>query len=216
MRNDFESNYLAHHGILGMKWGKKNGPPYPLKPSDHSSAEKKAGWRKSLEVAGKVANSVSNSFVKGGPVPGQIESDKAMRSKAGMGSTTYESNREANKKMEDMAKSASSKAKEIKNVLKSDSGSRSSKALKDARKKDIDELSTQELRDINNRLREEKSYQELTKGNIAEGKRFTSQLSKQIATGILTGVAIEAGKAFIKSIPSKMPYLWTSLIRILA
>ena len=20
-RNDFESNYLAHHGILGMKWG---------------------------------------------------------------------------------------------------------------------------------------------------------------------------------------------------
>lgn len=24
------SNYLAHHGILGQKWGKKNGPPYPL------------------------------------------------------------------------------------------------------------------------------------------------------------------------------------------
>lgn len=48
MRNDFESNYLAHHGILGMKWGKKNGPPYPLGASDHSAAEKKAGWRKSL------------------------------------------------------------------------------------------------------------------------------------------------------------------------
>lgn len=30
MRNDFKSNYLAHHGILGMKWGRKNGPPYPL------------------------------------------------------------------------------------------------------------------------------------------------------------------------------------------
>lgn len=48
MRNNFESNYLAHHGILGMKWGKKNGPPYPLGASDHSAAEKKAGWRKSL------------------------------------------------------------------------------------------------------------------------------------------------------------------------
>lgn len=51
MRNDFESNYLAHHGILGQKWGHKNGPPYPLDEGDHSSSEKKAGWRKSLASA---------------------------------------------------------------------------------------------------------------------------------------------------------------------
>ena len=48
MRNDFESNYLMHHGILGQKWGHKNGPPYPLGSSDHSASEKKAGWRESL------------------------------------------------------------------------------------------------------------------------------------------------------------------------
>lgn len=48
MRNDFESNYLAHHGILGQKWGHKNGPPYPLDASDHSSSEKKAGYKKSI------------------------------------------------------------------------------------------------------------------------------------------------------------------------
>ncbi len=27
-----QSEELMHHGILGMKWGVKNGPPYPLKP----------------------------------------------------------------------------------------------------------------------------------------------------------------------------------------
>lgn len=45
--------YLAHHGILGQRWGRRNGPPYPLDASDHSASEKKAGWRKSLDKGGK-------------------------------------------------------------------------------------------------------------------------------------------------------------------
>lgn len=39
---------LYHHGILGQKWGHRNGPPYPLGDKDHSPREEKAGWRKSL------------------------------------------------------------------------------------------------------------------------------------------------------------------------
>ena len=49
MRNDYSSNYLMHHGILGMKWGQQNGPPYPLDSNKHSASEKKAGWMKSLK-----------------------------------------------------------------------------------------------------------------------------------------------------------------------
>ncbi len=34
--------YLAHHGILGQKWGKRNGPPYPLSGGDYTETEWKA------------------------------------------------------------------------------------------------------------------------------------------------------------------------------
>ena len=37
---NLDQNYLSHHGILGQKWGKKNGPPYPLSSDQHSMAEK--------------------------------------------------------------------------------------------------------------------------------------------------------------------------------
>ncbi len=55
------SCYLVHHGILGQKWGKQNGPPYPLGTSDHSAAEKKAGWKKSLDPKKQAKQNVKNA-----------------------------------------------------------------------------------------------------------------------------------------------------------
>lgn len=55
---------LYHHGILGMKWGHKNGPPYPLDEGDHSQSEKKAGWKSSLSAEQKAG--IKKALVIGG------------------------------------------------------------------------------------------------------------------------------------------------------
>lgn len=37
-----DNTYLAHHGILGQKWGTRNGPPYPLKGGSYTRTELEA------------------------------------------------------------------------------------------------------------------------------------------------------------------------------
>lgn len=143
MRNDYNSNFLAHFGIMGMKWGVRR-----YQNSDGSLTA--AGRERYGSGSGKIGESISK------------------------------------------------RAKTAKNILRSDSGSRKSKALKDARRKDMDELSTEELREINNRLNEEQRYLNLTRGMTSDGKKFAKEIGKSVATGIVTGIAIEAGKKYVK------------------
>lgn len=58
---------LSHHGIKGQKWGVKNGPPYPLKQSSKSKAEKKAETvNKTRETdPEKIVKKYSNTPAKG-------------------------------------------------------------------------------------------------------------------------------------------------------
>lgn len=52
MKND----YLSHHGILGQKWGTRNGPPYPLGGGDYTQSEKRAIYRQRSRKRNSIYN----------------------------------------------------------------------------------------------------------------------------------------------------------------
>lgn len=72
MKNDYEwgfenpADFLSHHGIMGMHWGQRNGPPYPLsRTGKWSSGERRAGAVKKVkETAGKVASAGKQAAAK--------------------------------------------------------------------------------------------------------------------------------------------------------
>ena len=78
---DAGMSYLEHHGILGQKWGKKEGPPYPLGSGDHSSAEKSAAKAAGVKVGqdsgkGSIANVKKKSTSSKSAKKGMTEEEK--------------------------------------------------------------------------------------------------------------------------------------------
>lgn len=46
----YSDDHIEHHGILGQKWGVRNGPPYPLSTEDRSSLEKKEAGKSEFHL----------------------------------------------------------------------------------------------------------------------------------------------------------------------
>ena len=56
---------LYHHGIQGQKWGKRNGPPYPLSPNKYSNSEKASSSVDGKAYASRALSKIGNQKVDG-------------------------------------------------------------------------------------------------------------------------------------------------------
>ena len=187
-------NYLVHHGIGGMKWGKKNGPPYPLKSSDHSAAEKKAGtsgWTKDakdmtdeeLRTAvnrKRMENEYRQYEVKSGKskkVNNNIDTAKdAARTTANALNIVAQAERTANKNKE--ADNLNATANAINRTV-----NKNTKKV-NLEKRDLSVLSDSELRKELDRIKLETDYNDLY--NIDKGQDRVKKILKTANTAVST------------------------------
>lgn len=199
---DSREVFLAHHGILGQKWGRRNGPPYPLDASDHSASEKKAGWRKSLkdsrrpgDLGGadnlkydstKKSNGTKSSSKSSSDNKSDRPSDEEMKSyiqKKNLEKTYRRMKNEENSGLSN-AKKLVDQSNELVNQSKRAMEKSSRKSLP---KMDLSKMSDKEMRDAINRYNLEMQYQRMLEDQ-AQISRGRSRVN-----GVLDGAGVALG-----------------------
>lgn len=127
----FNKDYLEHNGILGQKWGKKNGPPYPLGKGDHSAAEKNAAKAAGVKV-GKSSGKGSIENVKKNKKPPLTEEEKRLKAEeARLKGDSKNINKYMDKLTTDELRDAQARA-QIKKSLAEEKQSKADKEKKEA------------------------------------------------------------------------------------
>ena len=163
------NNELYHHGILGQKWGQRNGPPYPLSSQSHSSSEKKAGWRKSLASGSE--SSKKKSIAKKATIKKSNEDKK-------------------DGKLASIVKKKASEALQKKAELREQKNRKKERAemLKNRRS-----LSDEDVKRMINRLQDERRLKELTERDLNPGKYaikgILADAGKSVATDLVKATA---------------------------
>ncbi len=173
--------YLYHHGILGMKWGKRNGPPYPLNDSAHSAAEKKAAKKQSTPKAKDLSDEDLKSAVQ------RKNLEKQYTKLTGQEKTKLEITK-------DSVDATANAARQTRNML-NDGNQRPQRE-----RMDLSDKTDKELRDAINRENLERQYSDLfgevKQDKIAQGKAVCSKILDGTA-GALTlaslGMSIAIG-----------------------
>ena len=199
------TNELYHSGVKGQQWGKKNGPPYPLSASQHSSKEKKAGtsgWTKEAkQESRKKANSKKKNaitrkkkvLIEG--VKSKIEkkqSEKQSKKQSEKQSLNKDKMNDETKKNES-TKGSNNYQNEHANRPQINSSQMTGVEMQRLMNLGINNLTTSEIQAINSRMLAEKTYstemRNLKAANESAGEKFIKYTLNNVAKPVATTLA---------------------------
>lgn len=174
---------LYHHGIKGQKWGVTH-DQYPLDASDHTAAERKAGWRQSLDSNVKDKRSSYRIAKKDFK-----QANKAYKKKKGLHIT--KKGREEKKSLLEEANNKNTLLKEKKQNLKDAKKERRDVTIQKGKDKVAATKVGQKWTSLSPEKRQKiKTAAKVTVGALAVLK---------VASVVATGVAMKKGSDFVTS-----------------
>lgn len=183
----FDEEYLMHWGIKGMRWGDRNGPPYPLNKSEYSMAEKRANGIKPKTSSPKFSGKEFH-VPESRKVYSSSKSDDA-------GSKVKPAASKTSKKISvnDVEKGTRAANNLINAANRLNNSIEKSLPNKKSNSPDLSKMSDDELRKRINRLNMEKQYSKLTEKDTTRGTEYVRE-ALEIAGGIagltLTGIEV--------------------------
>jgi rRNA maturation endonuclease Nob1 len=184
-----EESILKHHGIRGQKWGKHNGPPYPLSDAKHNSVVKKSKRKTDVK---KMSDEELEKKVRRLNLEKKYKDLKTSDyyDKKKYASDVLKSTKKISDATQVIDKTGISKG--VSAVLDGSSKAINNSKRKKQTKIDASNISDTDLKKYVKRMELEKKYNELTDGDIKTGREKVLDI-----LDVAGGIAGMAASAYI-------------------
>ncbi len=197
----YKTSTLKHYGILGMHWGVRNGPPYPLTSKQKSASERKRTPSKGAIVKKKGTGSFRTRYADmPSKQPRDVSSmtdeelkafnNRAAQEKLYEKNTTPQPDKKALSNADAVTQLANATRMMSDNMQRAADNEYKNAVSRKKAEIDLSNVSDEDLRKAVNRMNLERQYRDLTPVEIESGEEKFKQAMEVIGPVVSTAASV--------------------------